>query len=246
MDKKNVLIEQNTDFDKLEQDIGYKFKNRALLYRALTHSSYTNEQKTKGNVAESNERLEFLGDSVLSLIVSEDIFKNYPQMPEGELSRIRAGTVCERALGEYASTFSLGSYLFMGKGEAMTRGRERVSLIADAFEALLAAIYLDGGIEATKTFVMPFITSEIGRIFKSGHTEDYKTMLQQIVQQEKGEILEYALAGMSGPAHDRIFTVQAKLNSNIIGRGEGRTKREAEQNAAFEALKLFGAINSKQ
>lgn len=237
-----ALTEQNTDFSTLEHDIGYSFRDRSLLERALTHSSYSNEQKNKAVGCESNERLEFLGDSVLSLIVSEDIFINYPQMPEGELSRIRAGTVCERALGEYANTFSLGSYLYMGKGEAMSNGRARVSLIADAFEALLAAMYLDGGIEPARSFVLPFVTLEIGKMFKSGHTEDYKTMLQQIVQQEQGELLEYALADMSGPAHERVFTVEARLNSNVIGHGQGRTKREAEQAAAYEALKLFGAV----
>lgn len=229
----------------LENSIGHKFVNPEILHRALTHSSYANEQKARGINIHSNERLEFLGDSVLSVVVSEYIFLSYPQMPEGELSRIRAGAVCERALCNYANDIELGSYLYLGRGEEMTNGRFRASILADAFEAVLAAMYLDGGIEPVKSFVLPYITAEIKRIFKSGHTEDFKTMLQQIVQQEQGELLEYVLTDEIGPAHNRIFRIEARLNSNIIGRGEGRTKREAEQNAAREAIELFGGFNNK-
>jgi ribonuclease-3 len=178
------------------------------------------------------------------VVVSEYIFINYPQMPEGELSRIRSGAVCERALGGYANSIKLGEYLYMGRGEELTNGRERISILADAFEAVLAALYLDGGIDKVKTFILTYITAEINQIFKSGHTEDFKTMLQQIVQQEQGEMLEYILTDEIGPAHNRIFRVEARLNSNIIGRGEGKTKREAEQNAAREAVGLFGGLQS--
>jgi len=231
---------QNENFSELEQKLGYSFSNINLLKTALTHSSYTNEQKSKGFAGKCNERLEFLGDSVLSLIVSEFIFCDYPDFPEGELSRIRAGTVCEKALGIYAKEISLGEYMYMGRGEEMTDGRNRVSVLSDAFEALLAAMYLDGGIDPVKKFVLPFIHDEIEDIFRSGHTEDFKTMLQQIVQQEQGEILEYILVSESGPAHNRVFRVEARLNSNVIGIGQGKTKRAAEQEAAKEAVKLFG------
>lgn len=233
-------MSQNENFTELEEKLGYTFKKDALLKRALTHSSYTNEMKAKGGSSQCNERLEFLGDSVLSLIVSEFIFRDHPNLPEGELSRIRAGTVCERALGVYAKEISLGEYLYIGKGEEQTDGRNRVSVLSDAFEAVLAAIYLDGGIEPVKSFLMPFITAEIEEIFKSGHTEDFKTMLQQIVQQDKGERLEYILVSENGPPHRRVFSVEARLNSNVIGRGEGKSKRDAEQVAAKQAVELFG------
>ncbi len=227
---------------ELEEILGYKFVNTGILLRALTHSSFANEQRARGISVLCNERLEFLGDSVLSMVVSEYIFLNYPQMPEGELTLLRAGTVCERALGNYANNIKLGDYLYIGRGEERSNGRSRISILADAFEAILAALYLDGGIDAVKTFVIPHIISEIKKIIKSGRTEDFKTMLQQIIQQEQGEKLVYILVDEIGPAHDRMFKVEARLNSNIIGHGEGKTKREAEQNAAREALDLFGGM----
>jgi ribonuclease-3 len=238
------LCEKQPELSALETILGYKFADTEILNRALTHSSYANEQKARGSAVSCNERLEFLGDSVLSLVVSEYIFTNYPHMPEGELSRIRAGAVCERALAGYAKSIDLGSYLYIGRGEELTNGRSRTSILADAFEALLAALYLDGGVDKTRSFLIPYITDEIKRIFQSGHTEDFKTMLQQIIQQEQGEMLEYVLTDEKGPAHNRVFRVEARLNNNIIGRGEGKTKREAEQNAAREAVDLFGGLQS--
>lgn len=228
----------------LESILGHKFVNTDILTRALTHSSFANEQKARGIGILCNERLEFLGDSILSMVVSEYLFINYPNMPEGELSRLRAGAVCERALGSYANQIHLGKYLYIGRGEELTNGRKRISILADALEAVLAALYLDGGADQVKAFIIPYITAEIKHIFKSGHTEDFKTMLQQIVQQEQSEVLEYILTEEIGPAHNRIFRVEARLNSNIIGHGEGRTKREAEQNAAREALDLFGGLKN--
>ena len=224
----------------LEKTIGYVFKNRTLLHTALTHSSYSNEKRAHGDSESCNERLEFLGDSVLSLIVSDYIFSAYPDMPEGELSKVRAGTICEKALAEFARNIKLGDYLFLGRGEELTNGRERPSILADAFEALLASVYLDGSIDDVKHFLLPFVKEEISKILASGHTADYKSILQQIVQQEKGELLEYIPVREAGPAHKRMFTVEARLNNNVIGVGTAGSKREAEQIAAREALSLFG------
>ena len=173
-------------------------------------------------------------------IVSDYIFSVYPDMPEGELSKVRAGTICEKALAEFARNIKLGDYLFLGRGEELTNGRKRPSILADAFEALLASIYLDGSIDDVKRFLLPFVKREIKSILESGHTADYKSILQQIVQQEKGELLEYVLVEESGPAHKRIFTVEARLNNNVVGVGTAGNKREAEQIAAREALSLFG------
>ena len=166
----------------------------------------------------------------------------HPELPEGDLSKIRAGTVNEKALSKFARSIDLGKYLLLGRGEDLTQGRSRPSILADAFEALLAAIYLDGGIENVKKFLLPLVSQEIKSMIDSGSFRDYKTMLQQIVQQEQGEILEYVVTGESGPPHMRTFEVEAHLNSNVIGRGKGHSKREAEQQAAREALKLFGEV----
>lgn len=225
---------------ELENKIGYKFIDRSLLITALTHSSYSNEAKSKGEIIRCNERLEFLGDSVLSLIVSDYLFNRYKNVLEGELSKIRSYTVSEKPLAEYASEIDLGSYLLLGKGEDNDAGRHRPSVISDAFEALIAAIYLDSGYEEAAKFVLPFAIKNIDRIENEKLTVDYKTMLQQIIQQEHGELLEYELEKEEGPAHDRVFFITAKLNNNTIGRGSGKSKREAEQMAAKEALSLFG------
>ena len=227
----------------LEERIGYTFKNKSLLHTALTHSSYSNEVKVKNRAVASNERLEFLGDSVLSLVVSEYLFEHYPDYPEGELTRMRAEVVCERALSKNAREIGLGKYLYLGHGEEQNNGRERKSILADAFEALIAAIYLDGGRMGknhVRKFLLPLITPELKNMEIHGKTKDYKTALQQLVQQAGGEILEYAVIDESGPDHMKVFTVEARLNSNVIGVGEGNTKREAEQKAAKVALSLFG------
>ena len=224
-----------------EELIGYRYNNIDLLITALTHSSYANEQKPKGEHAEYNERLEFLGDSVLSIIVSDYLYKHYPDTPEGDLTRIRASVVCEKTLGKLARDLGLGKFMRLGHGEELSNGRERVSILADAFEALLASIYLDSGSrEAVERFLMPRVIPEIKQFVENGKNKDYKTLLQQIVQQEQGEILEYVLVGEEGPDHAKTFTVEARLNSNVIGHGKGKSKREAEQMAAKEALVLFG------
>ena len=227
-------------FAALEQQIGYRFTDASHLMLALSHSSYSNEKKTKEKLSSCNERLEFLGDAVLSFLTSRYLYDHYPELPEGDLSRIRSGAVCEKTLCKMANDISLGSYLYLGHGEEQTNGRSRPSILADAFEALLAAIYLDGGIESVKTFLLPRIVIEIDRIMKTGTDLDYKSALQQIIQQERGDILEYVTVGESGPAHKKTFEVEARLNGNVIGRGTGSSKRSAEQCAAKEALKLFG------
>lgn len=226
---------------EFEERIGYRYSNINLLETALTHSSFANEMKPKGVKVEFNERLEFLGDSVLSIIVSDYLFRHFPELPEGDLTRIRASAVCEKTLGKLALDLELGKYMRLGHGEELGHGRERVSILADAFEALLASMYIDSGSrDAVERFLMPRVKPEIRQFVENGKNKDYKTLLQQIVQQEKGERLEYVLIGESGPDHDKCFTVEARLNSNIIGHGTGRSKRDAEQMAAKEALVLFG------
>ncbi len=222
---------------ELENKIGYHFKNQALLREAITHSSYANEHKAQH--IKYNERLEFLGDAVLSIVVSDYIFKHCPELPEGELTKLRASLVCERTLFEFAKKIDLGSYLILSKGERHNGGAERPSILSDAFEALIAAIYIDGGIEPAKKHILNFIIPAI-KNSKKKRVKDYKTTLQEIVQKNPGERLEYVLTGESGPDHNKHFTVEVHLNSNVIGKGGGRSKKEAEQQAAREALELMG------
>lgn len=229
----------------LEEVIGHGYKNIEYLLTALTHSSFANECKAKKTWVESNERLEFLGDSVLSIVVSSYIFSSLSTLPEGELTKIRAFAVCEDALFDYAKKIGLGEYLALGKGEEKTDGRNRKSILADATEALIASIYLDSGskLDATRDFVIEIARPRIEEIIttlKKGGSKNYKGTLQQLVQNSKGDILEYEEISQSGPDHSKIFKIRVKLNSNEIGVGEGRSKQEAEQAAAREALILFG------
>lgn len=231
-----------SSFQKLEEKINYKFNNKDLLCVALTHSSYCNENRKRG-FTESNERSEFLGDSILSVITAEFLFNRFPNADEGFLTRTRAALVCEDSLASFSNQLDLGDYMLFGKGEAIaTGGRHRKSTIADAFEALIAAIYLDGGMEQAKEFVLPFITTMLETVSKTG-TEDYKSRLQRIVQQTPEEVLAYTLVGEEGPPHDRTFSYEVYLNSNLLGKGKGRSKREAEQAAAREALILLGELD---
>ncbi|MBO4277381.1 MAG: ribonuclease III [Clostridia bacterium] len=235
-------MDTRRDISGLEEVIGYKFKNRELLQTAITHSSYCNENRRHGP-EQSNERSEFLGDSVLSIIASELLFTRYPDADEGFLTRTRAALVCEDSLASFSESFGLGGYMLFGKGEsAANGGRHRKSTVADAFEALLAAIYLDGGMEEAKKFALPFLEKMLAAVIKTG-TEDYKSRLQRIVQQTPEETLTYKQVSESGPPHDRTFGYEVYLNSNLLGSGKGRSKREAEQAAAREALILIGELD---
>lgn len=216
-----------------QERLGYRFKNEALLVRALSHSSYVNE---KQNGSGSNERLEFLGDSVLGFITAELFFGSYTHLPEGELTRYRAAAVCEKSLSVFARELDIGSVLLLGKGEERTGGRNRPSILADAFEAVLAAVYLDGGIAPARELAVRFVGRE--EIIPS--VTDYKTRLQEIVQKNPEEYLEYVVVSESGPDHNKTFGVEVHLNSNVIGKGTGRSKKLAEQEAAREALALMG------
>lgn len=220
---------------EFEEIINYKFNDKNLIFTALSHSSFANENKKQRN---SNERLEFLGDSVLSIIVSDFIFEHYTFLPEGELTKLRASLVCEKALFEFAKQIRLGNFIMLGKGEVNTGGRTRPSILADAFEAVIAAIYLDGGIEAARKHVLRFIPKDFDP--KHNHITDYKTVLQEIIQRNPEEMVEYVLKSEKGPDHDKEFTVQVMLNSNVIGEGTGKSKKNAEQMAAKQALKLMG------
>ena len=220
---------------QLQQVIHYQFHNITFLEVALTHSSYANEMRHQ---VRYNERQEFLGDAVLSIIVSDYLFNNYT-VPEGDLTKLRAALVCERSLDVMANKIGLGDYLRLGHGEEMTGGRTRPSIIADAFEALIAAIYLDSGIESAREFVLPFVI-EMLEHEDSLSFKDYKTILQEIIQQNPEEKLVYKLVGEKGPDHDKRFVVEVLLNSNVIGQGQGRSKKTAEQMAAKEALELMG------
>ena len=220
---------------QLQQVIHYQFHNITFLEVALTHSSYANEMRHQ---VRYNERQEFLGDAVLSIIVSDYLFNNYT-VPEGDLTKLRAALVCERSLDVMANKIGLGDYLRLGHGEEMTGGRTRPSIIADACEALIAAIYLDSGIESAREFVLPFVI-EMLEHEDSLSFKDYKTILQEIIQQNPEEKLVYTLVGEKGPDHDKRFVVEVLLNSNVIGKGQGRSKKTAEQMAAKEALELMG------
>ena len=217
----------------IQTKINYKFKDPSLLELALTHSSYANEKGSHRN----NERLEFLGDSVLGFITAEYLFSTMPGTPEGELTKLRSAAVCEKSLAGFAREIGLGKHLLLGKGELHTGGAERPSILSDAFESVIAAIYLDGGMDAAREFVLRFI--------RTAQTDvelvtDYKTKLQEIIQQNPDEHLSYVLAAESGPDHDKTFTVDLYLNSNCIASGAGHSKKKAEQAAAREALRLMG------
>lgn len=225
-------MEKMSEFEEI---IGYKFNDKNLIFTALSHSSFANENKKQ---RKSNERLEFLGDSVLSIIVSDFIFEHYTFLPEGELTKIRASLVCEKALFKFAKEIRLGDFIMLGKGEENTGGRTRPSILADAFEAVIAAIYLDGGMEAAKKHVLRFIPKDFDP--RHYHITDYKTILQEIIQRNPEEMVEYVLKDEKGPDHDKEFTVQVMLNSNVIGEGKGKSKKNAEQMAAKQALDLMG------
>lgn len=218
----------------LVKNIKYQFNNENLLITALTHSSYANEHKV-----ESYERLEFLGDSILSYIVSDYIYNNFTELPEGGLSKLRSAIVCERSLEQIANELEVGKYLLLSKGEDMTGGRTRPSILADVFESILAAIYLDGGIEPAKKFVFDFLGEYIINA-RNGKAvfKDYKTRLQEFVQQ-KDKHATYTSVSESGPEHNKVFVVAVHIDGEQLANGEGKSKKEAEQNAARNGLLLL-------
>lgn len=215
----------------LEERIGYNFKNKDLLHVALSHTSYANETKN----AQSNERIEYLGDAVLELISSEYIYKTYPNLPEGEMTKTRAYAVCEDSLAKVANKYDFSEYLLVGKCEAMVNGKYRNSILADAVEAVIGAIFLDAGIEKAKEFILPNIIPQIEDYIKNGN-KDYKTQLQEKLQVHGDVKIEYKLVEEKGPDHEKIFVVEVYCNDKLLGKGEGRSKKEAEMRAAQTAL----------
>ena len=222
----------------LENAIGYRFKNITLLQNALTHSSYANEFWRDS--LRSNERLEFVGDSILGMVVAEYLYRTFPERPEGELTRMRADMVCERALAKVANRLSLGSHLLLGHGEEQGGGRERASILADAVESVIAACFLDGGMDAARKLIETFILCEVPVTRLSN--ADYKTAFQERVQQKKDQTIAYRLIGETGPDHDKTFRVEVLLNGQVVGTGNGSSKKRAEQDAARAAMEtLYGA-----
>lgn len=223
----------------LEKAIGYRFSNITLLQNALTHSSYANE--CWHDSLKSNERLEFLGDSILGMVVAEYLYRNFPSRTEGELTKMRADMVCEKALARVADQLKLGSYLLLGHGEEQTGGRERASILADAVESVIAACFLDGGMVAAKSFIDRFVLRDVP-VTKLQNV-DYKTQLQELVQQKKNQVLSYDLIGESGPDHDKRFEVALTLNGKVVGTGSGSSKKRAEQAAAAVAIRTLFSEN---
>ena len=219
----------------LETAIGYRFKNITLLQNALTHSSYANERWHDS--LKSNERLEFLGDSILGMVVAEHLYRNFPDRPEGELTRMRADMVCETSLASVANKLGLGSHLLLGHGEEQGGGRTRPSILADAVESVIAAAFLDGGFAAAANIIQQFILVDVP--VTRLHNRDYKTALQELVQQKKNQVLSYALVGESGPDHDKSFRVEVSLNGRVVGSGNGSSKKRAEQAAARAAIEIL-------
>lgn len=226
---------------EFEKIIGYQFKNEKLLMQALTHSSYANEKHL--HKLSDNERLEFLGDAVLEIVTSEFLYLNYPKLPEGDLTKMRASIVCEPTLAYCTKELNLGMYLQLGKGEDMTGGRKRKSILSDALEAVIGAIYLDGGFASAKEFIHKFILTDIEhkQLFY-----DSKTILQELVQGKSTEELSYPLIGEEGPDHDKHFLVEVKIGDKVIANGEGHTKKAAEQDAAYHALLKLKKIETKK
>ena len=218
---------------ELEKKLNYTFKNSELLKNALTHSSYANENRAEG--ISSNERLEFLGDSVLGFVTAKHLYSMQPTLSEGKMTRLRAELVCEQSLHGVALDLDLGRYLRMGPGEEKHGGRTRPAILADAGEAGIAAMFLDGGIAAPESFIERMILSP--ESIEAHHAADYKTELQELIQQKNGQVLTYAPTGESGPDHAKVFSASVSLNGEVIGEGSGRTKKEAEQAAACQALK---------
>lgn len=225
---------------QLEDKIKYNFKDEEVIATAITHSSYANERKTKN--LNYNERIEFLGDSVLSLVISEYLYKMNPNLPEGELTVTRAKIVCENSLSKCAIDIGLGNYLLLGKGEELSGGRNKASILSDAFEALIGAIYIDGGFETARGFILKYMKKIIESCVEGKLFYDFKTQLQELVQQNGEQHILYNVIDETGPDHNKTFITEVRINNSITGQGKGRSKKESEQNAAKDAL---GKFNSK-
>jgi ribonuclease III len=231
--ERNIAEKTSLIFTELQQKIGVQFQNESLLKQAFTHSSYVNEHRKKPY--EDNERLEFLGDAVLELTISQYLFKKHPTMNEGDLTKLRAAIVCEPSLVNFANDLSFGRYVLLGKGEEMTGGRERPALLADVFEAFIGALYLDRGLQTVVSFLEDFIYPQITDGAFS-HVMDYKSQLQEVIQRDRNGLIEYKIVDEKGPAHNREFVSKVYLNDDLLGTGIGRSKKEAEQKAAQQAL----------
>lgn len=231
------------NISKLESVIGYTFKDKSNIILALTHSSFANENKALKLY--NNERIEFLGDAVLNVVISEYIYNNYKDLSEGELTKLRANIVCESSLMKCANKIGLGKFLLLGKGEEASGGRERASMLCDVFEAVIGAIYLDGGMESAKAFIFRQMKSLIENSVKVFSFADYKTRLQEIVQKSTATKIRYVVVEEKGPDHDKVFVINVKVNNKVVGVGEGKSKKEAEQNAAKDAIES-GLINEIQ
>lgn len=228
----------NPSLDEFESIIKYSFKNKQLLTLALTHSSYGNEHKKEKY--ENNERVEFLGDAALDLIISRYIFDMFPFMPEGELTKLRAGVVCETSLARVAVDLRIGEFLLLGKGEENTGGRTRDSILADAVEAVIGAIYLDGGFVEAEKFVIGIMANAVENLKTSYRTIDCKTHLQEVIQKTSKNPIAYSIVDEKGPDHNKVFIAEVRHNDKVIGVGNGRSKKEAEQSAASDALSKLG------
>ncbi len=236
MSLEDIISEKR--ISEFEDLISYRFKNRGYLVLALTHSSFANENRK--NSMKSNERLEFLGDSVLNLVITEHLYYNCGQFSEGDLTKIRAGIVCEPSLMECAKKINLGEYLLLGKGEEQTGGRRRASILSDAFEALIGSVFLDGGLESAARFIKKHMSDIIDKGVKGQIQMDYKTYFQELIQRDSEKKVTYELIAENGPDHNKIFRSQVKVDDMVMGIGEGRSKKESEQNAARDALERMG------
>ena len=232
--KKECSAQRIFELKQLSDKMGIVFEQIGLLHKALTHTSYANEFKMY--TIEHNERLEFLGDAILDAIISDELFRSYPQLPEGELTKARAAIVCEGSLADSAQSLGIGSYLLLGRGENASGGRERASILADAFEAVIGAIYVDSNIENCRTFILKYLGTDLEKINFGHYSRDYKTLLQEVVQKKPDQHIRYQLENETGPDHKKEFTISVAINGEKFGIGVGKSKKEAEQKAAQEAL----------
>lgn len=232
--KEKCNAQRIAELKQLIGKMGITFSEVELLHKALTHTSYANEFATRG--IEHNERLEFLGDAILDAIISDELFRRYPNLPEGDLSKARAAIVCEGSLAESAQALDIGPYLLLGHGENAMGGRERASILADAFEAVIGAIYLDSDIENCRTFILKYLGADLEKINSGHYNRDYKTLLQETVQKRPNQKIQYQLEDATGPDHKKVFTISVLINGEKMGIGVGKSKKEAAQKAAREAL----------